>query len=303
MTQLQISNVAVEFGATQVFQGVTFTVAAGERWGIVGRNGSGKTTLFRLITGALQPTRGVVGRANATKISLLEQHRHFGEATTVWEAAAGAFAELFALERSITEQANRMSESSSEADLARYGRDLERFEQQGGYMIAPRIDAVLDGLGVNAADARVRPLSGLSGGERGRLALAGQLVAPADVLLLDEPTNHLDLDTTRWLEEYLSEIQTTIVLISHDRAFLSAVVDHVLHIEGGSSFSYTGTYESFVEQRNLRRLTQLRTFDQQKKQIAKEQDYIARNLAGQNSKQAKGRRKRLDRMPRLSTPI
>jgi ATP-binding cassette subfamily F protein 3 len=196
-----------------------------------------------------------------------------------------------------------MSESSSEGDLERYGRDLERFERQGGYTIAPRIDAVLDGLGFDPEKARVTPLGGLSGGERGRLALAGQLVAPADVLLLDEPTNHLDIDTTRWLEQYLHDLPSTVILISHDRAFLSAVVDHVLHIEGETAFTYAGTYESFVEQRNHRRLTQLRTFEQQKRVIAQEEDYIARNIAGQNSKQAKGRRKRLERMPRLSAPV
>jgi ATP-binding cassette, subfamily F, member 3 len=303
MTQLALSNVGVDFGAMTLFNDITFTVGEGERWGIIGRNGTGKTTLFRLITGDLVPTRGVVSRANATRISLLEQHRTFGNAATVWEAAAGAFAELFALEKSITEQANRMGESSSEADLERYGRDLERFERQGGYTITPRIDAVLDGLGFDPEKARVTPLGGLSGGERGRLALAGQLVAPADILLLDEPTNHLDLDTTRWLEQYLRELPNTVILVSHDRAFLSAVVDHVLHVEGGMAFAYAGSYEAFVEQRNLRRLTQLRTFEQQSKVIAKEQDYIARNLAGQNSKQAKGRRKRLERMPRLSAPI
>ncbi len=303
MTQVAVTNVGVEFGATTVFKDVSFTVAAGERWGIIGRNGTGKTTLFRLITGEMIPTRGVVSKPNALKVSLLEQHRNFGKATTVWEAAAGAFADLFALERSITEQANRMSESSSEADLERYGRDLERFERQGGYTIAPRIDAVLDGLGFDPEKARETPLGGLSGGERGRLALAGQLVAPADVLLLDEPTNHLDIDTTRWLEQYLQELPSTIILISHDRAFLSAVVDHVLHIEGETAFTYAGSYESFVEQRNHRRLTQLRTFEQQKRVIAQEENYIARNLAGQNSKQAKGRRKRLERMPRLSAPV
>jgi ATP-binding cassette, subfamily F, member 3 len=303
MTQLALSNVGVDFGAMTLFNDITFTVGEGERWGIIGRNGTGKTTLFRLITGDLVPTRGVVSRANATRISLLEQHRTFGKAKTVWEAAAGAFAELFALEKSITEQANRMGESSSEADLERYGRDLERFERQGGYTITPRIDAVLDGLGFDPEKARVTSLGGLSGGERGRLALAGQLVAPADILLLDEPTNHLDLDTTRWLEQYLRELPNTVILVSHDRAFLSAVVDHVLHVEGGTAFAYAAGYEAFVEQRNLRRLTQLRTFEQQSKVIAKEQDYIARNLAGQNSKQAKGRRKRLERMPRLSAPI
>jgi ATP-binding cassette subfamily F protein 3 len=303
MTQLAVNNVSVEFGATTLFTDISFTVGAGERWGIIGRNGSGKTTLFRLITGQMQPTRGVVSKPNALRISLLEQHRDFGRATTVWEAAAGAFADLFALEKSITEQANRMNEASTEADLAKYGRDLERFEQLGGYTVAPRIDAVLDGLGFDPEKARVTPLTGLSGGERGRLALAGQLVSPADVLLLDEPTNHLDLDTTRWLEEYLQEIQTTIILISHDRAFLSAVVDHVLHLEGHTSFAYTGSYEEFVEQRNLRRVTEQRQFEKNRKTIAKEQEYISRNIAGVNSKQAKGRRKRLDRMPRLSAPL
>jgi len=303
VTLLSVSGVDVEFGAMTLFKDVSFTVGAGDRWGIVGRNGSGKTTIFRLITGDLQPTRGTVSKANATRISLLEQHRDFRGASTVWEAAAGAFAELFALERSIAEQASRMNESTTEAEFERYGRDLERFERQGGYTITPRIDAVLDGLGFNPEQARVTPVSGLSGGERGRLSLVGQLVAPADIILLDEPTNHLDLDTTRWLEEYLKGLGSTVILVSHDRAFLSAVTDHILHIEGGTAFAYSGGYEAFVEQRNQRRLTQLRAFEQQRRVIANEQDYIARNIAGQNSKQAKGRRKRLDRMPRLSTPI
>src|SRR5688572_2231302 len=109
MTQIAVTNVDVEFGATTLFRDISFTVAAGERWGIIGRNGTGKTTLFRLITGEMVPTRGVVSKPAALKVSLLEQHRNFGTATTVWEAAAGAFAELFALEKSITEQANRMS--------------------------------------------------------------------------------------------------------------------------------------------------------------------------------------------------
>jgi ATP-binding cassette subfamily F protein 3 len=303
VTLLSVNDVDVEFGATTLFKKVSFTVAEGDRWGIVGRNGSGKTTVFRLITGELQPTRGTVSKPNSTRISLLEQHRDFGNAKTVWEAAAGAFAELFALEKSIAEQASRMGESTTEAEFERYGRDLERFERQGGYTITPRIDAVLDGLGFDPEKARVTPVSGLSGGERGRLSLVGQLVAPADMILLDEPTNHLDLDTTRWLEEYLKTLEATIILVSHDRAFLSAVVDHVLHIEGGTAHTYDGGYQSFVEQRNLRRLTQQRAFEQQQRVIANEQDYIARNIAGQNSKQAKGRRKRLERTPRLSTPI
>ena len=186
--------------------------------------------------------------------------------------------------------------------LAKYDRDFERFEREGGYTFAPKVDAVLEGLGFDPAVSRTRPVAHLSGGERGRLGLARQLVSSADVLMLDEPTNHLDLETTRWLEEYLKNISKTILLISHDRAFLAGVVDHVLHFEGGSATTYTGSYESFVQQRAERRLAQLRAYDKNRKIIGAEEDYIRRNIAGQNSKQAKGRRKKLQRMPRLSAP-
>ena len=302
MTLLSLSNVAIEFGATTLLQDVTFTIAAGEKWGVVGRNGTGKTTLFRLITGETSPTRGQVSRIAGTRVSLLEQHRDFGAATTVWEAAAGEFAELLALERSLAEQAAALAGDASESALARYGHDLERFEREGGYSIAPRVDAVLHGLGFDPAEARTRPLEALSGGERGRLGLARQLVAPADVLLLDEPTNHLDLETTQWLEQYLQESPATVMCISHDRAFLAAVADHILHVDEGTATPYTGGYESFIAQHAERRLTLERAVERQRRFVAKEEDYIRRNIAGQNSRQAKGRRTRLARLPRLSPP-
>ena len=303
MTQVAVSGAAVEFGATLLFKDITFTVAAGERWGVVGRNGTGKTTLFKLITGDLAPTQGQVARQSGLSVSLLGQHRDYGAATTVWEAAAGPFADLLALEQSLAEQAEGLATAHDEAALARYGRDLERFEREGGYTIAPRVDAVLQGLSFDATTARTQRLDTLSGGERGRVGLARQLVAPSDILLLDEPTNHLDLETTAWLEQYLREIDRTVILISHDRAFLAAVVDHVLHFEGDSATPYVGSYEAFVAQRQERRLAQQRAFDKQQKVIAAQTDYIARNLAGVNTKQAKGRRKLLARMPRLGAPI
>ena len=303
MTQFSVSGVAVEFGATRLFSDVTFTVARGEKWGVVGRNGTGKTTLFRLLTGEAEPTRGTVSRASGLSFSVMEQHREFAGATTVWEAAAGPFAELLELERSLAEQGTALAEAGDRCTpemLARYDRDLERFQREGGYTLAPRIDAVLHGLGFDPDDARTRLLSGLSGGERGRVGLAQQLVAPADVLLLDEPTNHLDLETTKWLEDYLAALDATVLLISHDRAFLQAVVDHVLHVEGGTVGAYTGDYEAFVNQRAERRLSQQRAYNKQARVIASEEDFIRRNIAGQKSAQAKGRRRRLSRVSRLS---
>jgi ATP-binding cassette, subfamily F, member 3 len=303
VTQIAFSGVGVSFGASKIFDGVSFTVATGERWGIVGRNGTGKTTLFRLLTGELKPTEGSVARQPGLRASLLEQHRTFGGATTVWEAAAGELAELLSLERSLEQQAAALANDSSPAALERYGRDLERFEREGGYETASRIDAVLHGIGFDPTAARTTAVATLSGGERGRLGLARQLVSPADVLLLDEPTNHLDLETTRWLEEYLLGSSRTVLLISHDRAFLDVVVDHVLHFEGGTATPYNGGYQQFVVQRTERRLAQQRAFDQQQRTVTREQDYIARNIAGQNSRQAKGRRTRLARLPRLSPPV
>jgi ATPase components of ABC transporters with duplicated ATPase domains len=214
LTQVSVSNAGVEFGASKIFGGITFTVGRGDRWGILGRNGSGKTTLFRLIIGTHQPTEGVVTRQPGLRFGLLEQHRDFGGAKTVWEAGAGEFADLLALELSLAEQANLLSqvgESATPQMLAKYDRDLERFDREGGYTFTPRVDAVLQGLGFNAEKARTQPLEQLSGGERGRLGLARQLVSAADVLLLDEPTNHLDLETTRWLEDYLRNTDKTVL--------------------------------------------------------------------------------------------
>jgi ATP-binding cassette, subfamily F, member 3 len=305
MTLLAVSGVAVEFGANRLLSDVTFTVIRGDRWGIVGRNGTGKTTLFRLLTGEQDPTSGTIARASGIRFSVMEQHREFPGATTVWEAAAGGSADLLELERSLAAQALALADAGDRCTpqmLSRYDRDLERFEREGGYTLTARIDAVLHGLGFDPDEARTRPLEGLSGGERGRLGLVQQLVAPADVLLLDEPTNHLDLETTRWLEDYLRALDATVLVVSHDRAFLQAVVDHVLHLEAGTSTPYAGDYEAFVLQRTERYLSQQRAFTKQARAIATEEDYIRRNIAGNNSAQAKGRRRRLERVSRLGPP-
>src|SRR5687768_11629334 len=279
MTQISAGGLAVEFGASTIFEDVSFTVARGERWGVIGRNGTGKTTLFKVILGELVPTRGSIARVSGLRIAHLEQHRDFGGATTVWEAAAGGFAELLKLEASLAAQGTRLGELGERAtkqQLSQYDRDLERFAREGGYTYAPRVDAVLHGLGFDPVEARTRGLERLSGGERGRVGLARQLVSPSDVMLLDEPTNHLDLETTTWPEDYLRQTDKTVLLVSHDRAFLAAVADHILHFEAGSATPYAGSYEAFVEQRQLARLTQQRQFEKQSAKIAAEEDYIRR---------------------------
>ena len=305
MTQFSLADVGVRYGATVVLQGVSFTVDAGDRWGIIGRNGSGKTSLFRVLTGEQAPSSGAVARTPGLRFAVLDQHREFPGVTTVWSAVAESFRELIDLEGDLARQADAIAaagEGVTESQLNRYARDLDRFDHEGGYTYASRVDAVLDGLGFDSSNARVQPLVHLSGGERGRVALARQLVVPADVLLLDEPTNHLDLETTRWLESYLRESRETILVISHDRAFLDRVVDHVLHMEDTTATPYSGGYAHFVRQRAERRLSLQRAFDKQSKAISREEDYIRRNIAGQNTKQAKGRRKRLEWLPRLSPP-
>ncbi len=305
MTQMSLSGVGVQYGADTILKDVTCTIAPGERWGIIGRNGSGKTSLFRIVTGQQTPSAGSIARTPGLRYAVLDQHREFPGATTVWGAVADAFRDLMELEIDLATQANALAEAgehATKAQLERYSRDLERFEHEGGYTYTSTVDAVLEGLGFGADKSRHTPLVHLSGGERGRVALARQLAIPADVLLLDEPTNHLDLETTRWLEEFLRGSSETQLIISHDRAFLDRVVDHVLHLEDCTGFTYTGSYSSFVTQRIERRLSQQRAFTKQSKAIAREEDYIRRNIAGQNTKQAQGRRKRLEWLPRMSPP-
>lgn len=303
MTLISIGNVGVDFGASEIFRDISMTIAAGDRWAVVGRNGTGKTTLVRLITGDVPPTRGNVARTPGLKVALMDQHRRFPETMPIWDIVADGFGDLRVLEHSLAEQAKQLEHDHSEATMEKYGRDLERFEREGGYQMAARVDSVLMGMGFDPARARETTIGTLSGGERGRVALARQLAMPADLLILDEPTNHLDLETTAWLEQHLATSDRTLLCISHDRAFLAAIADHVLHFEGGTAFAYAGGYESFLQQREERRLTQQRQFDKQQAKITSEMDYIARNLAGQNTRQAKGRRKLLARMPRLSAPI
>ena len=305
MTVVSVTGVQVRFGVRVLLEDVSFNIERGERWGVIGRNGSGKTTLLNLLLGRTLPDQGAVIRESGLHVALMDQHREFPGASTVWEVASGAFADLLALEKSLEEQAHAISAAGdkvTDAMLKRYDRDFERFQHEDGYSVAARVDAVLSGLGFDPELARTQLVSTLSGGERGRVGLAQQLAAATDLLLLDEPTNHLDLDTTRWLEEYLHGLDCAVVVISHDRALLENVCDHTLHVEDRTAVPYEGSYSRFVELRAERRVAAQRAFDKQATAIAKEEDYIRKNLAGRHAQQAVGRRKRLNRLPRLGPP-
>ncbi|MBT8395510.1 MAG: ABC-F family ATP-binding cassette domain-containing protein [Gemmatimonadetes bacterium] len=305
MTLLALSSVSVQFGADPLLAEMSFTVAAGERWGIVGRNGTGKTTLLNLIRGTQEPESGFIHRKPGLRMTMLDQHREFGNSSTVWEAAAGGYQKLLDLERSVSLEVERLGslgDSVDDSDLIRLDRLQEQFHHEGGYAYHARVDAVLQGLGFDAEAARTRPLTNLSGGERGRVGLAAQLAAPADLILLDEPTNHLDLDTIDWLRRHLEESGKTVLVISHDRAFLDDFADHILHLSQGSALPYRGGYSAFVAQRARTLLTQQREAEEQRKEIARQEEFVRRNIAGQKTVQAKSRRKKLARLPRLSPP-
>ena len=305
VTFLTLADVSVSFGGTPLLSDVSLTLAKGERWGVVGRNGAGKTTIFRLLTGDLDPTSGTVVRAPGLRVTLLDQHREYDDAASVWDAAASGYGEVIALEQELdrlTERLEEQGERATEADTVRYGQVLEQFTHHDGYEFHTRVDAVLQGLGFDPDEAKRRSLKSLSGGELGRVGLAAQLAAPADLRLFDEPTNHLDLDTTRWLAEYLRETGETVMVISHDRAFLDDTVERVLHVNAGTTALYRGAYSDFVRQRYERDITDRRSFEKQQTLIKKEEEYIRRNIVGQKTKQAQSRRRKLERMPRLSAP-
>ncbi|HEX2079229.1 MAG TPA: ABC-F family ATP-binding cassette domain-containing protein [Longimicrobium sp.] len=303
MTIVRLQNAGKQYGDRWIFRNVSFTVGARERWGIVGRNGVGKTTLFRAITGEDEPTEGEVWRHPGLRFTLLRQNRGEQSAATVHEAALEPFADLVAMEERINRDLQELGTVKDPREAARlmksYDRHSEEFRRRGGYEMRSRADATLEGLGF-PQETWEKPIRALSGGELGRLRLAQTLLAQPDVLLLDEPTNHLDLRSTEWLEEFLRGYPGTVLVVSHDRVFLERLADHVLHLEEGTAYAYTGGYERFLEQREARCELQRRQYEQQQAYIARTEDFIRRNLAGQKTKQAKSRRTLLNRLDRIA---
>ncbi|HKG12879.1 MAG TPA: ABC-F family ATP-binding cassette domain-containing protein [Pyrinomonadaceae bacterium] len=296
----RLTDVYKSYASQDVLRGASLQVNPGEHVGLVGRNGAGKTTLFRLITGEESPDRGDVVRARGVRLGLLEQHVDFEPGTTVHEAALAAFKELQDIEHEMHQLEHRMAEASDDLDavLERYSELQHEFERLGGFEYAAKAEAILQGLGFER-DTWATPAEILSGGQKNRLGLARLLLAEPDVLLLDEPTNHLDVSAVEWLEEFLAAYKSAYVIISHDRYFLDRACTRIVEVELGRAVSYNGNYSRFLVEREEQREIQQRAYENQRQLIAKTEDFIRRNLAGQKTKQAKSRRTMLQKLERV----
>lgn len=230
--QLTLKDVSKAYGDRTVLDQVSLTVRPGDRVGVIGENGSGKSTLLRLMAGAEKPDTGDVTVRFHAGIGHLSQTLALGAAHTVQDAVDAALAELRELEQRIrtAEAALARSETPDEDELAAYGDLLTAYEERDGYRADARVDAALHGLGIGHL-SRDRSLGTLSGGEQSRLALACVLASAPELLLLDEPTNHLDLHATNWLEDHLRAHRGTLVVITHDRAFLERTTTVILEVD------------------------------------------------------------------------
>lgn len=296
----RLSEVHKSYGTQDVLRGTSLQVNPGEHVGLVGRNGAGKSTIFRLVRGDETADRGDVVRARGVKLGLLDQHVHFKPGSTVHESALAAFGRLQQIEHEMHELEHRMAETGEDLDkvLERYSDLQHEFELEGGFEYAARAESILQGLGFDREMWSLETEK-LSGGQQNRLGLACLLLAAPDVLLLDEPTNHLDVNAVEWLEEFLQQYESAYVIVSHDRYFLDRCCRRIIELENGRAANYTGNYSDYLVEREERREAQQRAYDNQQQLIAKTEEFIRRNLAGQKTKQAKSRRKMLEKLERL----
>ncbi|MGI9065306.1 MAG: ABC-F family ATP-binding cassette domain-containing protein [Pyrinomonadaceae bacterium] len=296
----RLSDVHKSYGTQDVLRGASLQINPGEHVGLVGRNGAGKTTIFRLTNGEETPDQGEVIRARGTRLGLLAQHIHFEAGSTVHESALAAFGHLQQIEHEMHELEHRMAEVGADLEkvLERYSDLQHQFEREGGFEYAAKAESILQGLGFDRESWSLETEK-LSGGQQNRLGLVRLLLAEPDVLLLDEPTNHLDVGAVEWLEEFLQGYPTGFIIISHDRYFLDRCCRRIIELENGRAASYTGNYSDYLVEREVRRDAQQRAYDNQQQLIAKTEEFIRRNLAGQKTKQAKSRRTLLAKLERV----
>jgi ATP-binding cassette, subfamily F, member 3 len=297
MSILTASNLSKEFGTDEIFSGVTVEIPHKARIALVGPNGAGKTTLLYLLMGHDQPTQGAVARARGVRIGFLPQRAEFDSEETLYDELLTAFADLRRMEQEIRDLETQMSSDAQvSADaMARYGELQAEFERLDGYTYETRIKMVLQGVGFRPEQYTQR-LNTFSGGQKTRALLARLLLTAPDLLVLDEPTNHLDIDAVEWLENFLKDFGGAVLIVSHDRYFMDHVVNTIWELDFGEVATYRGNYSAYLRQRGERYERLQKEYEAQQAMIAKEEEYIRRNIAGQNTRQAQGRRTRLERL-------
>lgn len=300
MAILSASNLAKSFGADDIFAGVSVEIPHGAKIALVGANGIGKTTLLEVLIRRQEPSAGTVQHMKGLTIGYLPQRPQLSGERTLWDEMMTAFADLRAREARLAALAEQMGDPARpdlDELIERYGREQHQFELDGGYAYETRARQVLQGLGFAPADFAM-PLAHLSGGQQTRALLARLLLEAPDLLVLDEPTNHLDINAIEWLEGFLKTWPGALLLVSHDRYFMDSVVSTIWEMEWGRIEVYRGNYSHYVQQREERLERLRKEYEAQQEFIAKEEDYIRRNIAGQNTAQARGRLRRLERLKR-----
>ena len=296
MSLITVSSLSKSFGAEDLFSGVTFSVAKGARFALVGPNGIGKTTLLRILIGQEEASGGTITRAKNLRTGYLSQEADFELSGVLWDVCLEPFADLIRMQEELARLEAEMSDPlKRDQALVRYGSVQQDFERRGGYIYQVRIKQVLTGLGFDPAEFHMS-LDHLSGGQRTRAHLARLLLSNPDLLLLDEPTNHLDIRAVEWLESYLTQWEGAAVIVSHDRYFLDHACNALLEMAVGGAEYYRGNYSTYLQEREIRWNHRFEIFESEKEKLLKEVDYIKRNISGQNTLQAKGRLKRLTRL-------
>jgi ATP-binding cassette subfamily F protein 3 len=291
-------------GDVKVLSGATLSVEAGEKVGLVGRNGAGKTTLLEILAGNSRPDEGSVEYPGEAKVGMTAQKLYAGERgkRSVEEEISSAFEPLMRRERELEELGAQLSDGPTDALMERYGRLQSQFERDGGYDYRARAASTLSSLGFAPEDWK-RPVGSFSGGEQSRVALARLLLEEPDLILLDEPTNHLDLQAIEWLEGFVKNAKSAVLVVSHDRYFLDAVSGSILELEDGRINRYTGNYSRYVEEKRARSEQLARKAKANAERRAQLERFVEKNRAkATKAAQARSKQKLLDRMEKIEDP-
>jgi ATP-binding cassette subfamily F protein 3 len=303
MLLVDVNRITVLYGVDIVLKDCSLRIAAGQRIGLIGRNGEGKTTLLETILGIVRPESGSVSMSSQVKTTYLRQKQDRVSDRTLFEEMLDVFSDIIETRNRIRQLEQEMQVQSDQRILSEYGHLLDAYENSRGDMIENRIDETLKGLGFDETDY-VKRMSELSGGQKNRAALAAVLLSGADLLLLDEPTNHLDLEGINFLENFLTNFSGGAVIVSHDRAFLDNVVTSICEVERHQLYSYPdANYSEYVPIKAKNIELQRKRYDRQQDEIRRTKDFIARNIAGQKTKQAQSRRLTLQKMNLVEKPI